>query len=54
MGRGRMDFPGERRETEKEEFPGIMEITPPGNSFPQICSVSVSESVKKGSAKDDQ
>jgi hypothetical protein len=33
------------REEKKEEFPGIMENMPPGNSFPQICVVSVNESV---------
>jgi hypothetical protein len=30
----------------KEEFPGIMENMRPGNSFPQICVVSVNESVE--------
>jgi hypothetical protein len=29
----------------KEEFPGIMENMLPGNSFPQICVVSVNKSV---------
>jgi hypothetical protein len=29
----------------KEEFPGFMENMLPGNSFPQICVVSVHESV---------
>jgi hypothetical protein len=29
----------------KEEFPGFMENMLPGNSFPQICVVSVIESV---------
>jgi hypothetical protein len=31
----------------KEEFPGFMENMRPGNSFPQICVVSVNESVGK-------
>jgi hypothetical protein len=30
----------------KEEFPGFMENMRPGNSFPQICVVSVNESVE--------
>jgi len=30
----------------KEEFPGTMENMPPGNSFPQICVVSVKHSVE--------
>jgi hypothetical protein len=29
----------------KEEFPGPMDDTRPGNSFPQICVVSVNDSV---------
>jgi hypothetical protein len=29
----------------KEEFPGFMENMLPGNSFPQICVVSVNKSV---------
>jgi hypothetical protein len=29
----------------KEEFPGFMENMLPGNSFPQICVVSVNQSV---------
>jgi hypothetical protein len=33
--------------TKKEEFPGIMENMLPGNSFPQICVVSVNKSVGK-------
>jgi hypothetical protein len=33
-------FPGEAGESKKEEFPGIMEIMLPRNSFPQICVVS--------------
>ena len=32
--------------TKKEEFPGAMENMPPGNSFPQICVVSVNEYVE--------
>ena len=31
--------------TKKEEFPGFMKNMLPGNSFPQICVVSVNESV---------
>jgi|HubBroStandDraft_1064217.scaffolds.fasta_scaffold178276_2 hypothetical protein len=31
----------------KEEFPGLMESMLPGNSFPQICVVSVNQSVEK-------
>jgi hypothetical protein len=31
---------------EKEEFPGIMQNMLPGNSFPQICVVSVKEFVE--------
>ena len=34
-----------REKTKKEEFPGIMENMLPGNSFPQICVVSVNKSV---------
>jgi len=41
MGVGRTAFPGEWRKSKKEEFPGIMENMLPGNSFPQICVVSV-------------
>jgi hypothetical protein len=37
----------DRRENEKEEFPGLMKDMLPGNSFPQICVVSVNESVEK-------
>jgi hypothetical protein len=33
------------KKTKKEEFPGLMENMMPGNSFPQICVVSVNESV---------
>jgi hypothetical protein len=32
----------------KEEFPGIMGNMLPGNSFPQICVVSVMQSVESG------
>ena len=32
----------------KEEFPGLMENMIPGNSFPQICVVSVNECVGNG------
>jgi hypothetical protein len=35
------------RKRKKEEFPGPMENMMPGNSFPQICVVSVNESVGK-------
>jgi hypothetical protein len=38
----------------KEEFPGIMENMPPGNSFPQICVVSVNKSVGNRSSKRGQ
>jgi hypothetical protein len=31
----------------KEEFPGLMENMVPGNSFPQICVVSVNNLVGK-------
>jgi hypothetical protein len=34
-----------REKTKKEEFPGIMENMLPGNSFPQICVVSVNKYV---------
>jgi hypothetical protein len=34
----------ERSINEKEEFPGFMENMLPGNSFPQICVVSVHKS----------
>jgi hypothetical protein len=40
------ECPG-RRLAKKEEFPGLMENMLPGNSFPQICVVSVNESVEK-------
>jgi hypothetical protein len=36
-----------KRKNKKEEFPGIMENMLPGNSFPQICVVSVNEYVEK-------
>jgi len=39
-------FRDESRKRKKEEFPGLMENMLPGNSFPQICVVSVNESVK--------
>jgi len=35
-------------QTKKEEFPGIMGNMLPGNSFPQICVVSVKQSVENG------
>jgi hypothetical protein len=38
---------GPRRKMKKKEFPGFMENMPPGNSFPQICVVSVYKSVRK-------
>jgi hypothetical protein len=34
------------RGSKKEEFPGNMENMLPGNSFPQICVVSVNEYVE--------
>jgi len=36
-------FPGFSRKGKKEEFPGFMLFMQPGNSFPQICVVSVKE-----------
>jgi hypothetical protein len=36
------------RKQKKEEFPGITENMLPGNSFPQICVVSVNKSVENG------
>jgi hypothetical protein len=36
----------ERGDRKKEEFPGIMGNMPPGNSFPQICVVSINKSVE--------
>jgi hypothetical protein len=36
--------PGGEKE-KKEEFPGLMDYMIPGNSFPQICVVSVNDSV---------
>jgi hypothetical protein len=36
-----------RRERKKEEFPGLMKNMRPGNSFPQICVVSVNDYVEK-------
>jgi hypothetical protein len=35
----------EAEKKKKEEFPGFMENMLPGNSFPQICVVSVNQSV---------
>jgi hypothetical protein len=35
------------REKKKEEFPGDMENMLPGNSFPQICVVSVNSLWKR-------
>jgi len=40
-------FLGITHEKKKEEFPGIMENMLPGNSFPQICVVSVNKYVGK-------
>jgi hypothetical protein len=42
------------KKTKKEEFPGIMENMLPGNSFPQICVVSVNKSVGNESEKRGQ
>jgi len=43
----------QRRKQKKEEFPSPMENMRPGNSFPQICVVSVNEYVgNKGLIKD--
>jgi hypothetical protein len=36
-----------RETAKKEEFPGFMVRMQPGNSFPQICVVSVNKSVEK-------
>jgi hypothetical protein len=33
-------------EVKKEEFPGLMENMLPGNSFPQICVVSIKKYVE--------
>ncbi len=41
------------RQRKKEEFPGFMENMLPGNSFPQICVVSVNECVEKGHSQQD-
>jgi hypothetical protein len=38
-------FGGEDSGEKKEEFSDFMENMPPENSFPQICVVSVNESV---------
>jgi hypothetical protein len=38
---------GSCKNVKKEEFPGFMENMLPGNSFPQICVVSVNKSVEK-------
>jgi hypothetical protein len=40
-----MVFPGRQEEMKKEEFPDIMVNMLSGNSFPQICVVSVNQSV---------
>jgi hypothetical protein len=40
------DFRDVRRKRKKEEFPGFMENMLPGNSFPQICVVSVNQFVE--------
>ena len=45
-GRKRQPIFCARYERKKEEFPGFMENMLPGNSFPQICVVSVNESVE--------
>ena len=37
--------PERTEDQKKEEFPGNMENMRPGNSFPQICVVSVNEYV---------
>ena len=42
----RMVFRQGSEKAKKEEFPGAMENMPPGNSFPQICVVSVNEYVE--------
>jgi hypothetical protein len=39
-------LPGGER-SKKEEFPGLMANMRPGNSFPQICVVSVNDVVGK-------
>jgi hypothetical protein len=45
-GKGLADRTRFNKEMKKEEFPGIMRNMPPGNSFPQICVVSVNKSVE--------
>jgi hypothetical protein len=40
-------FHRESDKKKKEEFPGLMENMLPGNSFPQICVVSVNKFVEK-------
>jgi hypothetical protein len=42
------------RNKKKEEFPGIMENMLAGNSFPQICFVSVNHSVEKSTGTQEQ
>jgi hypothetical protein len=51
--RGKVDrfFPARAERAKKEEFPGAMGNMPPGNSFPQICVVSVNHSVENESSK---
>jgi hypothetical protein len=48
-------FVARNENSKKEEFPGLMENMLPGNSFPQICVVSVHKSVEnKPDAQDYQ
>jgi hypothetical protein len=47
--RAKGDDRGVARKRKKEEFPGLMVNMPPGNSFPQICVVSVNQFVEIGS-----
>jgi hypothetical protein len=43
-GGSKIDNAIQDRSGKKEEFPGFVQNTPPGNSFPQICVVSIKES----------
>jgi hypothetical protein len=54
LGTGRKRGTVSKRDTfKKEEFPGFMENMRPGNSFPQICVVSVNKSVENGEITQD-
>jgi hypothetical protein len=47
-------FSEKSEKAKKEEFPGPMDDMLPGNSFPQICVVSVNKSVGNGSFRSGQ